>query len=101
MCVKVVRKRGWSVDKEKKKKNPVELNKNNNLIAELKESFLKTVPREKWKVEELFGLYFTKLVSTSVSILNCDDCGRDGHFLLAAPGPPKESPQSRGTCAVV
>lgn len=40
-----------------------------------------------FEINTAFYLYLTKLVSSP----NCDDCGSDGHFLLAAPGPPEES----------
>lgn len=38
------------------------------------------------------GLDLIKLVLSSIFILSCDDCGGDGHFLLAAPGPPLTPP---------
>lgn len=45
------------------------------------------------------GLDLIKLVLSSIFILSCDDCGGDGHFLLAAPGqpPPLSPPQRRAT----
>lgn len=47
--------------------------------------------QQRWKGKGAFGLVFNQACFTPVLILNCDDCGSDGHFLLAAPGPPEES----------
>ena len=38
---------------------------------------------------------FNRACFIPIFILSCDDCGGDGHFLLAAPGPPEESHKAR------
>lgn len=83
MCVKVMRKKkeGWK-DRGIKNKNLVHRN----------------APR--LEKESLGALVFNQARLIPVLAVAWE-CGTDGHFLLAAPGPPRGAPQSRGTCALV
>lgn len=78
LCVKAARKNTLADHKTQRK------NKENTWLTELQALFLRLEEQSSWIV-------FNQACLIPIFILSCDDCGSDGHFLLAAPGPPEES----------